>query len=132
MELEQCLGYVAAGHAGIPEAEWLRKHVRDIVADKVSRIVELQAELDAGAKELRRYVEGNGFIWCEEETTVFNVVSALGWMGGEIKMCHERLDKRDEPGAKIYCARDGRRFNKICPQLESATCQDCILSKDVV
>ncbi len=89
----------------------MRKHVRDIVADKVSRIVELQAELDAGTKELRQHVEANGFKWCEDETTVSNITMALYWMGGESRMCHERLDARDKPGAKIYCARDGRWFS---------------------
>lgn len=42
--------------------------------------------LAAGIAELRRYVEGNGFKWCEDEDAVFNVTTALGLMGGTIEV----------------------------------------------
>lgn len=45
----------------------------------------LEQQVEAGTQELRRYVEGNGFTWCEEETTVFNVTTALGLLGGTVE-----------------------------------------------
>lgn len=49
-------------------------------------------EYDAGVAELKRYVEANGFTWQEDQTVVFNVTTAMGWMGGEIETCHETIN----------------------------------------
>jgi hypothetical protein len=57
----------------------------------------------AGTAELRRYVEGNGFQWCDDESTVFNVTTALGLMGGSIdalraenERLHDNVVRLDE------------------------------------
>ncbi len=63
----------------------------------------LQEELEDGTKELRRYVEGNGFTWCEYETTVFNVTTALGLLGGEIKAL---VGQRKELQAELDALKD--------------------------
>ena len=43
-----------------------------------------ECELASGTAELRRYVEHNGFTWCETENTVFNVTTTIGHLAGTI------------------------------------------------
>ena len=56
----------------------------------LARIAELETELERGAHELRRYVEGNGFEWQEDETAVWNATTAIGWLGGALAAIHKR------------------------------------------
>lgn len=58
----------------------LRQQLADTIANR-----------DAGVIELRKWVEGAGFTWCEDETAVFNVTTALGWLRGEVESSHERI-----------------------------------------
>ena len=63
---------------------------RDLLAELAS-LREQSKQLTAGTAELRRYVEGNGFTWQEDETTVFNVTTAIGWLGGTVGTLRERV-----------------------------------------
>lgn len=64
-----------------------------------AELADLERQVDAGTRELRRYVEGNGFTWCEDEDTVFNVTTAIGWMGGAIDELHRKLAEARQRGA---------------------------------
>lgn len=59
--------------------------------DERVRLEDLEAQLSAGTTELRRYVEGNGFEWCEQESTVFNVTTAIGWLSGALQEAQRKL-----------------------------------------
>lgn len=48
-----------------------------------------QDEVNAGIREMRLYVEGAGFEWCEDESAVFNVTTALGLLRGTIGNLNE-------------------------------------------
>ena len=55
------------------------------------RLAAVIAELRRGSAELRKYVEGNGFEWNENETTVFNVTTAIGLLGGTVEELRKHL-----------------------------------------
>lgn len=58
--------------------------VMDLIAI-AKELFSLNHSIAAGTRELRAYVEGNGFTWIEDESTVFNVTTAIGLMGGTIE-----------------------------------------------
>lgn len=65
----------------------------------------LSKQVERGTAELRRYVEGNGFTWCDDEDTVFNVTTALGWMGGTIEALRDELTATRARLAAVEAAR---------------------------
>jgi len=66
---------------------------RRLVKTLESQLAAARQEAADGTAELRRYVEANGFAWCDEESTVFNVTTALGWMGGALATQKETIRK---------------------------------------
>lgn len=50
-------------------------------------------QMDKGIAIMRRYVEANGFQWNEDQSVVFNVTTAIGWMGGTIEALREKEGK---------------------------------------
>lgn len=64
----------------------------------------LREQLSKGTAELRRYVEGNGFTWCEDESTVFNVTTAIGLMGGQIEAQKQNVSALREAVAVLRAA----------------------------
>lgn len=50
-----------------------------------------QDEVEAGIREMRLYVEGAGFEWCEDESAVFNVTTALGLLRGTIDNLQDEI-----------------------------------------
>jgi hypothetical protein len=73
---------------------WLNKRIETLAANVVDAEVRAEAaacELAAGTAELRRYVESNGFVWCETESTVFNVTTAIGLLAGTIEALRAEL-----------------------------------------
>lgn len=74
-------------------------------------IAEMEAELAAGARELRRYVEGNGFQWCDDESTVFNVTTAIGLMGGTLAILNPKVKELE---AELSRLRDNPRTPDVC------------------
>lgn len=97
MDDDEFLDMIGTDH--IEETIGLGNEVAHLVVERDA----LRAEVKAGTAELRRYVEGNGFQWCDDESTVFNVTTALGLMGGSIdalraenERLHDNVVRLDE------------------------------------
>ena len=74
--------------------------IGSVITDAKRLVKTLESELAAarqeaadGTAELRRYVEGNGFTWCDDESTVFNATTAIGLMGGALAAQKEKIRK---------------------------------------
>ena len=50
-----------------------------------------EAAMSAGCAELRRYVEGNGFLWQSDQSAVFNATTAIGLLAGQAVTATERM-----------------------------------------
>jgi DNA repair exonuclease SbcCD ATPase subunit len=104
-----------------------------ISVDRVQELDTLKEQMRKGTAELRRYVEGNGFTWCDEESTVFNVTTAIGWMGGAI----DALRKENEELKNIPLREELHALKEEACQFCGHTYADCkatsdSLSKDIL